>query len=62
MQEQCVVTDVTIYNALTSACSKGKQIEKALEVFEAMQQQGVVPDAITYNALISACKEGKHPE
>ena len=42
------------YSALISACEKGKQPERALELFEAMQRQGLVPDVITYNALISA--------
>ena len=39
--------DVVTYNALISACQKGKQPERALEVFEAMQRQGVVSNVIT---------------
>ena len=52
----------TTYNALISACEKGKQPEQALKVFEALMQQGVVPNEITYNTLISACEEGQQPE
>ena len=47
---------------MISACEKGKQPERALEVFQAMQRQGVVPNVITYNAVISACEKGKQPE
>lgn len=47
------------YNALISACEKGKLPERALEIFKATQLQGVLPDIITFNALISAC--GKQP-
>ena len=62
MNRQGMVRDVIIYSALISACEKGKQPERALELFEAMKRQGVVPDVITYNALISACEKGKQPE
>ena len=47
------------YNALISACEKGKHPERALKVFEAMEQQGVVSNAVTCSALISACEKGK---
>jgi pentatricopeptide repeat domain-containing protein 1 len=61
MERQGVMPNVITYNALISACEKGKQPERALEVFEAMQRQGVVPGVITYSALISACGKGKQP-
>ena len=50
---------IQAYNALISACEKGKQTEQALKVFEAMMQQDEVPDTITYSALISACAPGR---
>ena len=62
MEQQGVTPNAITYNALISACGKGKQPEQALNVFEAMVQQGVVPDATTYNALISACEKAKQPE
>ena len=62
MQQQGVVPEVITYNALISACEKGKQDERAMRIFEAMQQQGVMPEVITYNALISACEKGTQPE
>ena len=49
--------DVITYSALISACEKGKQSGRGMEVFEAMQRQGVVPNVITYSALISACEK-----
>ena len=54
--------NVITYNALISACEKGKQPDRALEIFDQMQQQGLVPDVITYSALISACEQSKQPE
>ena len=33
-----VVPDAITYNAVINACSKGKQAERALEVFEALKE------------------------
>ena len=57
MQQQGIVPDGIIYNALISACAKGKKLGQGLGIFRAMQRQGIVPDVITYNALISACEK-----
>ena len=54
-----MVSDAFTYNALISACEKGKQPERALNVFQAMAEQGVLPNVITYNALISTCEKGR---
>jgi pentatricopeptide repeat protein len=59
MQRYGVVPDVITYSALISACEKGRQPERALELFEAMQRQGVVPDVITYSAMIMALSQCK---
>ena len=59
MQQQGIAPNIITYSALISACEKGKQPERALEIFDKMQQQGIVPNIITYNALISACEKGK---
>ena len=61
MLRQRVAPDAITYSALISACEKGKQPGRALELFETMQRQGVVPNSITYSALISACEKGKQP-
>ena len=62
MQQQGLTQDVITYSALVSACEKGKQPERAWEVFHAMQQQGLTPSVITYNAPISVCEKKKQPE
>ena len=56
-----VVPDAITYNAVINAC-KGKQAERALEVFEALRVKELVPVAITYNDVINACSKGKQPE
>ena len=59
MVQQGVVPNAITYNALISACEKGKQPEQSPSVFAAMEQQAVVPNLIAHNALISACEKGK---
>jgi len=57
-----LVPDIVTCNSAVSACEKGEQPERALEVFHGLRRQGVTPNAITYNALISAWVKGKQPE
>ena len=56
-----MVPNVVTYSALVSACEKGEQPQRALELFNAMKQQGVLPNGIAYNALVCACKKGQEP-
>ena len=42
MKQQGVVPDVITCNALISACEKGLQAERALEIFDTMEQQGPI--------------------
>jgi len=56
MQEQRLRPNVIVYSALISACGKGKQSERALDLFETMRCQGVLPDVIACGTLISACE------
>ena len=60
MRHQRSAPDVIIFNALISACGKGKHLQGALQLLEKMQLQRIVPDVITYNASISACEKGNH--
>ena len=55
MQQQGVMPNVITYNALIIACEKGKQLERALELSEAMQ----LSVHVSFNAAISACEKGK---
>ena len=50
------------YNAAISACEKGKQPDKALELLEETQRKGMEPGSITYNAASSACEKSKAAE
>ena len=52
--------DIVSYNALISACEKGKDSPTALHFWEDMQSQGIKPDVATHNALISACEKEQH--
>ena len=46
------------YNAVTSACRKGGQWQRALELLEGMSQRALTPNVISYNAATSACEKG----
>ena len=61
MQRHGVVPDTVAYNALISACEKGKQADYAVEMSHAMQRHGAVLCIITYHTLISACEKGMQP-
>ena len=45
--------------AAISACEKGKQPDKALELHTVMQRKGLAPGMIIYSAAISACEKGE---
>ena len=53
MKRQDVVADVITYNTLISTFCKGKQLDKALQLFEEMQEQRLVPDVITYSKILN---------
>ena len=50
--------NIFTYSALISACAKGGQLDKAMQVFRECQSAGVEPDAITYGTVIAA-REGQ---
>ena len=49
MQRRGLQPDVITWNAAISACEKGAQWERALELFEEMQRRGLQP--ITWSAV-----------
>ena len=53
-----VVPNVYTYSAAISACEKGGQWKRALELFAEMERAGVARDVVIYNAAISACEKG----
>ena len=56
--QRALKPDVISYNAAMSACDKGRQWQRALEVMEGMPQRALKPDVIGYSAAISACDKG----
>jgi len=51
---QGIKPEIVTYNALISACEKGKDLRKALQFRQCMQRQDIKPTLVTFNALISA--------
>ncbi|CAI5745259.1 unnamed protein product [Peronospora destructor] len=54
MKERGVLPDVSVYNAVMSACSKAKRISWAYNVMERMQVAGFVPDRASFTILMNA--------
>ena len=46
--------NIISYNATISACEKGGEWEKALQLFKETNHNGIDPNIISYNATISA--------
>ena len=44
-------------NAAISLCEKDEQLEKALQLLDAIQQRKLGPNMINFNAVIGACKK-----
>ncbi|KAG0326231.1 hypothetical protein BGZ99_009857 [Dissophora globulifera] len=47
--------NIFFYNVVIGKLSRGRKIERVLDVYEEMVQQNIRPNAITYGTLISAC-------
>ena len=58
MKNNGIEPDVISYSATISACEKGGQWEKALQLFQEMRTNGIEPNVISYGATISACEKG----
>eukprot|EP00747_Dinoflagellata_sp_TGD_P122231 gnl/TRDRNA2_/TRDRNA2_173576_c1_seq18.p2 gnl/TRDRNA2_/TRDRNA2_173576_c1~~gnl/TRDRNA2_/TRDRNA2_173576_c1_seq18.p2 ORF type:complete len:121 (-),score=35.12 gnl/TRDRNA2_/TRDRNA2_173576_c1_seq18:568-930(-) len=62
MEHAGLKPNVVTYSAAISACEKGQQPEKALELLHQMQERKLVPDVVAYSAAISSCERGTKPE
>jgi pentatricopeptide repeat protein len=62
MQQKGVQPYVFTYSASISACEKGGQWERALQLLAEMQQKGVQPNVITYSAVIEVLERSKQRE
>ena len=58
MSQRALAPNVISYTAAMSACEKGGQWQRALEVLEGMPQRAQKPDVISYTAAMSACDKG----
>ena len=56
IERKGTVANTITYNALISACEKGRMWERALELAREIERKGTLANTITYNALISACE------
>lgn len=46
--------DEVLYNCLIDACTRFRDLGRAIEVFKLMQEDGIKPSAVTYGILIKA--------
>ncbi len=51
--------DVITYSSAISACEKGGQWQRALDLLARCESAGIKPNVITYNSAISACEKGR---
>lgn len=58
MQRRNVHADVYSHSAAISACQKGNESGRALEIFSQMKLNLIQPNTITFNNTISACAKG----
>jgi pentatricopeptide repeat protein len=52
---------VITYSAAISACEKGGETARALQLLDEMKECGLKPEMITYTAAIQACAKGGDP-
>ena len=52
MPQRVLTSNVISYSAAMSACEKGGQWQRALELLEGMPQRAPKPDVISYTAAI----------
>lgn len=56
-QECGLEPDTVTFNALISACARGRQYDRAQHMYRDMQERGVSSDTYTFNSLLNACEK-----
>ena len=46
------------YSSAVSACERGDQWQRALELFAGFRERALQPNTISYNAALCACERG----
>ena len=59
MQERFEAPDVILYNVLLQSCSKSRDAEKALGIYEEMRMSQIQPQTITFALLIRCLSQRK---
>ena len=59
MHAKGIPANTITYNAAISACGKGWQWQRALQLMEEMQAKGIPANTTTYNTAIRACEKGR---
>ncbi|CAL1131192.1 unnamed protein product [Cladocopium goreaui] len=49
------IQDINAYNAAISACNKGEEWQRALQLLSNLPQAQLLPDVVTFNTASSAC-------
>ena len=58
MMRQALEPDMVTYNALISACGKGRELRRALDVCADMMHHALKPNLVSVKAVASACEKG----
>ena len=62
MRPQRLHPDQVNYNAVISACRRGRMPECAMQLVDKMQQQGFQPSEATYTGVITTCGKSGNAE
>ena len=58
MRAAKIPPDEFVYSSVISACARGRDWDRALEILSEMRLDNLVPNVVTYTALITALRAG----